>query len=69
MPGRGVKEAEAVKVIEKFAENPRELAEAFTRAVADGCPPVVEECKKDAEGWEACDKCFLAWLMREEGKT
>lgn len=57
-----------MKVLERLTENPVELARAFTRAVADGCPPNVEECRKDQEGWEGCDKCFLAWLESEEGE-
>ncbi len=56
-----------MKVIERLSENPMELAKAFVSAVADGCPPEVEKCKKQAEGWEACDNCFLKWLISEEG--
>ena len=53
-------------VIERLTENPKELARAFVHAAADGCPPEVEECKKGSEGWDGCDKCFLAWLESEE---
>lgn len=55
-----------MKVIERLSEKPMELAKAYGRAVADGCPPAVEKCKKEEEGWEACDKCFLRWLLSEE---
>ena len=52
-------------VLENLTDHPRELAREFSSAVARGCPPEVEECKKDADGWDACDECFYQWLMRE----
>lgn len=55
-------------VLEKLSENQRELARAFTHAAADGCPPEVDQCRKDAEGWDGCDECFLAWLNGEATK-
>lgn len=54
-----------MKVIERLSKNPMELAKAFVSAVADGCPPEVERCKKEEDGWEACDKCFYKWLLSE----
>ncbi|MBQ6757055.1 MAG: hypothetical protein IJP43_08975 [Oscillospiraceae bacterium] len=55
-------------VLERLSENPRELARAFTRATSDGCPPEVAQCRKDSEGWDACDECYLAWLLSEEAE-
>ena len=52
-------------VLEKLADNPREFARELSSAVARGCPPEVEECKKDADGWDACDECFYKWLTTE----
>ena len=42
-----------------------ELAKLFTQTVVDGCPPDMDwTCKKDEEGWDACDSCWLKWLKQ-----
>lgn len=42
-----------------------ELAKFLTHTVSDGCPPDMDwECKKDEEGWDACDRCWERWLQR-----
>lgn len=42
-----------------------ELADLFTRTVADGCPPNMDwDCKKDDGGWDACDECWCKWLQQ-----
>lgn len=42
-----------------------DLAKFLTHTVSDGCPPNMDwECKKDEEGWDACDKCWGKWLQQ-----
>lgn len=42
-----------------------ELARLFVSAVSDGCPPEHDwDCKKDEEGWDACDCCWAMWLRQ-----
>ena len=42
-----------------------ELAKFLANTVSDGCPPDMDwECKKDEEGWAACDKCWERWLRQ-----
>ena len=41
------------------------LAILFTRAVADGCPPKMDwHCRKNEDGWDACDACWCKWLKQ-----
>lgn len=41
------------------------LAIFFVNAIADGCPPEHDwDCKKDEEGWDACDYCWALWLQQ-----
>lgn len=42
-----------------------ELARLFVSAVSDGCPPEHDwDCKKDEDGWDACDCCWAMWLRQ-----
>lgn len=47
-----------------------ELARLLVHTVSDGCPPDMDEqCRKDAEGWDGCDKCWCQWLKRPAEAT
>ena len=42
-----------------------EMAQVFVKAVADGCPPDHDwECRKNEDGWDACDECWAKWLKQ-----
>lgn len=46
------------------------LARLLVHTVSDGCPPDMDEqCRKDAEGWDGCDKCWCQWLKRPAEAT
>ncbi|MFA6931765.1 MAG: hypothetical protein WCT05_15685 [Lentisphaeria bacterium] len=42
-----------------------EHARFLARVVSDGCPPDMDwDCRKDADGWDACDRCWTRWLRQ-----
>lgn len=47
-----------------------EHARFLVRVVSDGCPSDMNwDCRKDEDGWDACDKCWEKWLRQPaEGK-
>ena len=46
-----------------------ELAQLFVAAVHDGCPPNMDwACKKDEDGLDACDNCWIKWLEQSDEK-
>lgn len=44
-----------------------ELAQLFVAACHDGCPPDMDwDCKKDEDGIDGCDNCWMKWLEQSE---
>lgn len=63
--GIGVREVALTNADHIRAMSVEELARLFVSAVSDGCPPEHDwDCKKDEEGWDACDCCWAMWLRQ-----
>lgn len=47
------------------AMSDEEHAHFLVHVVSDGCPPDMDwNCRKDEDGWDACDKCWAKWLRQ-----
>lgn len=47
------------------AMSDEEHARFLVHVVSDGCPPDMDwDCRKNEDGWDACDKCWERWLRQ-----